>query len=182
MAFKEWAGVCEALAAGQQSIVLRKGGIAEGARGFVPEHPRFWLYPTHLHEGEQGLRLSPDPDRSRTSPRLDVVEIRTLVATGPIWWVDRLEVLDRLEPFHVWTEETVHKRFHYRKPGLWVLGVRVYRQDEPFAVPITAEHAGCKTWVPLDPPLETEAVLPTLDNQEFSRVMDDLRLVLNVDQ
>jgi hypothetical protein len=111
-----------------------------------------------------------------------VVDIRTLVETGPIGWVDRLEILDRLEPFHVWTEETVHKRFHYRKPGLWVLGVRVYRRDEPFAVPITAEHAGCKTWVSLDPPLVTEAVVPVLDDQEFGRVMEDLRLALNIDQ
>ena len=31
--FKEWAIVCEALGRGEQSIILRKGGIAEGREG-----------------------------------------------------------------------------------------------------------------------------------------------------
>ena len=30
IAFKEWAGVCAALAEGRQSLIVRKGGIAEG--------------------------------------------------------------------------------------------------------------------------------------------------------
>lgn len=33
--FKEWAVVCEALGRGQQCIVVRKGGIAEGREGFA---------------------------------------------------------------------------------------------------------------------------------------------------
>jgi hypothetical protein len=32
--FKEWALVCEALGRGEQTIILRKGGIAEGRGGF----------------------------------------------------------------------------------------------------------------------------------------------------
>jgi len=50
------ARICDALAEGRQSLILRKGGIAEGPRGFVPEHDTFWLYPTHVHQAEQGLR------------------------------------------------------------------------------------------------------------------------------
>ena len=34
IAFKEWAIICEALGAGVQSIILRKGGIHEGREGF----------------------------------------------------------------------------------------------------------------------------------------------------
>jgi hypothetical protein len=180
-AFKEWAGVCDALADGSQSLILRKGGIAEESGGFVPEHNLFWLYPTRVHEAEQGLRLPRAPGRpSRTTP--DVVEVRTLVETGPIWWVDRSERLAELEALHVWTEETVSKRFHYRKPGLWVLGVRVYHRDEPFDIPVTPDHAGCKTWVPLDPPLETAGVAPVLDDQEYHRVMDRIRSAMNTDR
>ena len=29
VAFKEWLGVCEALGSGRQSLILRKGGVAE---------------------------------------------------------------------------------------------------------------------------------------------------------
>ncbi len=61
IAFKEWASVCDALLAGRQTIILRKGGISEGkAPGtFVPEHSQFWLYPTWVHQAEQGVRESP---------------------------------------------------------------------------------------------------------------------------
>ncbi len=38
IAMKEWAAVCLALAEGRQSLLLRKGGIAEGSGGFRMEH------------------------------------------------------------------------------------------------------------------------------------------------
>ena len=54
VAFKEWAAVCHALAAGIQSVILRKGGIAERGGSFHPEYSRFWLYPTYFHEPRAG--------------------------------------------------------------------------------------------------------------------------------
>jgi hypothetical protein len=54
-AFKEWAVICEALAQGKQSIILRKGGIAEDECEFGVEHTRFWLYPTFTHQQNDGI-------------------------------------------------------------------------------------------------------------------------------
>src|SRR3954468_6229695 len=48
--FKEWALVCEALGRGEQTILLRKGGIAEGRGGFGFRHSEFFLFPTFFHE------------------------------------------------------------------------------------------------------------------------------------
>ena len=48
--FKEWALVCEALGRGEQTILLRKGGIAEGREGFGFRHDEFFLFPTFFHE------------------------------------------------------------------------------------------------------------------------------------
>ena len=59
VAFKEWAAVCRALADGTQTVILRKGGIAEAGGEFRPEHARFWLYPTHFHE-QQRAGLKPE--------------------------------------------------------------------------------------------------------------------------
>ena len=58
VAFKEWAGVCDALIEGRQTVIIRKGGISEtaGPGEFDLEHPEFWLYPTWVHQAEQGLR------------------------------------------------------------------------------------------------------------------------------
>jgi hypothetical protein len=177
VAFKEWAGVCEALADGRQSLILRKGGIAEGPGGFVPEHARFWLYPTYVHQAEQGLRtVSEDALPARPAP--GTVAIRALVLVETIAFLDRPEVLPALELWHVWTEETVAKRFQYRKPGLWVLGVRVYRRPDPWTVAETPEYTGCKTWVQLDTPLSTGGLVPVLDSQEHARRLQGLREVL----
>ena len=71
IAFKEWAGVCDALIDGRQTLVVRKGGISEpaGPGGFAPEYPEFWLYPTWVHQAELGLRTGARP--SGTSPTAD---------------------------------------------------------------------------------------------------------------
>ena len=173
IAFKEWAGICEALAQGQQSLILRKGGIAEGPKGFSPEHDLFWLYPTRVHEAEQGLKDGASAPLD-TSPH-DVVELRALAKVEAVWFADRLDVLEALDDLHAWTAETVAKRFHYRRPGLWVLGVRAFRTPGPVAIAAAPEHAGCKTWVPLDPPPSTAGAEPTLDDEGFAVRMDRLR-------
>jgi hypothetical protein len=92
--------------------------------------------------------------------------------------VDREEQLGALIDFHVWTEETVAKRFHYRRPGLWILGVRIYRLPTAAHLAVTPEQLGCKTWVSLERPLPTAELVPALDDEENTRRMDRLRLAL----
>src|SRR5262245_56106998 len=72
IAFKEWAAVCEALAAGRQTIILRKGGIHEGREGFRVEHDRFWLYPTRFHQAADAL-----------TPDAELYSKRALAGTAP---------------------------------------------------------------------------------------------------
>ena len=55
MAFKEWGVVVDALGSGEQIVVLRKGGIAEGREGFQVEHEKFWLFPTRFHQQAEGV-------------------------------------------------------------------------------------------------------------------------------
>ena len=161
IAFKEWAGVCDALAEGRQSLIVRKGGIAEGPRGFAPEHDIFWLYPTFVHQSEQGLRTTAAVPR--LTPPSETVALGTLAVVDSIAFVEHEDTLAALFELHVWTEETLLRRFHYRQPGLWVLGVRVFRRSDPHWLEVSAEHAGCKTWVSLDPPPATDGCAPVLD-------------------
>ena len=58
--FKEWALICDALGRGEQSIILRKGGIAEGRAGFRFQHEEFLLLPTLFHEQVNKLKLPPE--------------------------------------------------------------------------------------------------------------------------
>jgi hypothetical protein len=179
VAFKEWEGVCSALERGEQSIILRKGGIEEGPGGFVPEYPAFWLYPTRVHQAQQGLKPGTETIEGREeSAPAGSVALGALAVVDLIGLVDRPEILPALDALHVWTAETVLKRFHYKRPGLWVLGVRVYKAPDPFVLPVTPEYAGCKTWVPLGRPLPTRGVSPVLDADDFQARTDRLRAVL----
>lgn len=170
IAFKEWERVCLALTSGRQSLILRKGGIAEGPGGFTPEHGIFWLYPTAVHQAQQGLK----PEAQFGQSRLDEhsVPIDGLSIVGRVWRVDRKEALEGIEPLHVWTPATVAARFAYRKPGLWVLAVRMYQLAEPHRVEVTPAYAGCKTWVELDAPLSTAGVRPVLSDNAFHDQMN----------
>lgn len=177
--FKEWSGVCDALAGGDQILILRKGGIAEGPGGFTPEHPFFWLYPTHVHEVQQGLRIDgPVPAPASDDLPPGAVAIRALAAVETVRRIDREDDLDALEGFHVWTSETVHKRFRYRSPGLWALVVRVWTAARPTTLIATPEQLGCKTWVDLDPPPPTFGLAPALDDEAWRRRREALPAVL----
>ena len=178
IAFKEWAGVCDALGSGRQSLILRKGGISEGPGGFRPEHPAFWLYPTFVHEAEQGLRT---PGPAKTIEQPGVVGIETLVVVEWFGRVERPEQLEALASFHDWTEATILGRFRYRTPGLWALAVRAYRRLQPWPVAIISAHLGCKTWVPLESPPSTSGLVPVLASEESCRVVHSIRSALTAE-
>lgn len=170
VAFKEWLGICRALASGRQSLLLRKGGISEGPGGFRPEHPAFWLFPTRLHEAAQGIRPAPDEPAADPAPGAapsPELVLSTLAVVESATWVDDPDALAALEPLHAWTAETVASRFAYRAPGLWVLGVRAYHDPEGgHAIVPTAAQAGCRSWVTLDPPLAVAGLAPVLGEAE----------------
>jgi len=54
-AFKEWAVVVDALGAGDQILIIRKGGISESRGGFKPEHPAFLLFSTRYHQQRESV-------------------------------------------------------------------------------------------------------------------------------
>ena len=178
VALKEWSGTCAALASGRQSILLRKGGIAEEGGRFVPEHPAFWLYPTALHQDQQGLRAEFAGPPPAAGPGT-VVGLSILAVVGVVAYLDRPEALDELREFHVWTDETVHRRFAYRTPGLWVLGVRVFLAPDPWPLLVTAEQVGCKSWVALETSPPTSRLVPGPGGSEFLDRMGRLRAAMD---
>src|SRR5437870_3734933 len=60
-ALKEWAVICRTLADGRQSLLLRKGGIAEEAETFALEQKLFWLLPTYTHQKPQAIKPEAKP-------------------------------------------------------------------------------------------------------------------------
>src|SRR3954469_9083915 len=100
--FKEWALVCEALGRGEQSVILRKGGIAEGRAGFGFRHTEFFLFPTFFHEQIEKVRNSPV---GIPSERAGEIEIKFFAKLELAAFLDSWEKVTALEPFHILESE-----------------------------------------------------------------------------
>lgn len=150
VAFKEWQLVSDALASGEQSVILRKGGISEGKAGFQWIHDRFFLYPSLFHE--QAQQAKPDAEgNERTLPRAggeegDVafsVYVETL-KTGRL--TDWDEVV-RLDPYHIWKEEIIRERFEWGdEPGISYAIVKAWQLTDPWILADRKTFGGCRSW------------------------------------
>src|SRR5262245_36726696 len=132
-ALKEWAVICRALAEGRQALILRKGGIAEAGGEFRVEHTRFWLYPTYIHQQRAGIQPEALPlleQAEAERPPPGVVRLTHFAEVAGVYHVHDLVSALFLSHFHLWSAETVKARFAYRRPGLYVLPVRVYGAAE----------------------------------------------------
>jgi hypothetical protein len=88
--FKEWSLVCDALGCGEQSIILRKGGIAEGREGFSFRHREFFLFPTFFHEQVKKVRKA-----SANLPVAgDTIAIRWYAKTERVLRIDSLGIAE----------------------------------------------------------------------------------------
>ena len=168
VALKEWATVCRALETGRQIVLLRKGGILEAIGGFELENPQFLLFPTHLHQN-LGM-LKPEAHAGFETHTAEPERI-TLSAAAAVTDIVRLRSraqMDALDEEHVWTPPLIDMRFNYRPANpLFLLLVRAYRLRQPVTIDNTPEYAGCKSWVPLDAPVETAGATPALQDAAY---------------
>ncbi len=176
-AFKEWAIVCEALARGKQTIILRKGGIHEGREGFRVAHPQFWLLPTRFHAAADALTPAADAFIP-AAEQMNVAGaflVRHFAVVEHVLQLARQEEAIALAGLHIWSEGTVRQRFHYKQPGLYCLAVRVFARSEPQRVDDTPAIAGCRSWVELPRPLSTQGLTPAVDDATFQQMLSDLK-------
>ena len=151
-AFKEWAAICRALAAGRQDVILRKGGIVEPGGAFRPEHAEFLLMPTFVHQGPESLvpdacDLLVDIDADR--PPEGAVVLRHVARVRHALRIRALADLAAFRPRHVWSDAVVAERFHRWQDELHVLEVEVSPLPAPLTLPWHASYGGCKSWVEL---------------------------------
>lgn len=177
VALKEWASLVEALAAGRQIFLLRKGGIVEAKRGFELRHKEFLFFPTFEHQHAQFIR----PEyRNLLKSDEEQVRISYLARIAGVFSAPDFNVLQTASHHHIWTELFLRQRYEYRPDlPLSVIVVRVCRLAEPQTVPLRPSYAGCKSWVYLteEIPAEAFAVLP---DEEFEAAQDVLLKDLNI--
>lgn len=181
IALKEWAVVVEALAAGEQLLLVRKGGIRDPKGAFQLEHREFLLYPTWEHQSEETQsRIRPEFLKRYQAilehpPHPEAVPLRVYGGIGYIGQVQNSDQLEGLEKYHIWTSEFFVQRMKYRPqaPTLVVL-VRAYRLKQPIMHPVRPEYAGCKSWVPLQEAVPIEGAVPVVDNPRFRQALEEI--------
>ena len=190
IALKEWAVIVEALARGQQCLLLRKGGIADPDETFELAHREFFLFPTFEHQRREQIRPEFHPLFDEVVKRPPPAGPRAVVppplaaATGQVllplyagvagsWRVKKSEALSGLERMHIWTRDFLATRLSYKPeiPTLAVL-VRAYRLHKPPTILNTPEYAGCKSWVPLAEPLPVDGAIPVIPNLQFRQLLE----------
>jgi hypothetical protein len=171
--FKEWQVVCDALASGRQSILLRKGGIHEGRQGFSFAHESFFLFPTRFHALAHQVREG----SVTVLPEWQPGEMVTITHHAEAEWAITLtdwQQVAALEPLHIYSEQTVRDRFEWEGKGMasgsiHVALIRVRELAEPWEFPYETKYGGCRSWVNLPtPPLGwRDSARPVLDEATF---------------
>ncbi|ADG05243.1 DUF1802 family protein [Kyrpidia tusciae] len=171
LALKEWAVAIRALDAGDQILLLRKGGIVEETKDFRVRGASFFLYPTYEHQKKELVkpewhRQLEATLRGREMPPKEVEITHAARVVEDIELQDEA-ALANLADLHIWTENYASQRLHWRpyKP-LHVLAVRVYRLDEPRILPVRETYLGCTSWIRLEDQVSSRGV-PVLGDQEF---------------
>jgi len=177
-AFKEWAVTCEALAARQQVVLLRKGGIHERNGRFEVEHNEFWLFPTRFHQTPDELCDEARPLLQlveRAAPPAGIVRLSLYAVVEEVIELRDESHLARLADLQILNEATVAQRFRYRTPGLFVLPARIYRLAAPVELADSPHFAGCRTWVNLERDLPTKDLAPVLSDSTHREKWNQVR-------
>lgn len=169
--FKEWKLICDALEVGNQTLILRKGGISEGKHGFQWLHQEFFLFPTYFHEQPGQLRGEDDPGGDLIPTKeAGEVEVRLFAEIAQTWEITDLDQALSLERFHLWQPQVIEERFGYgENDGVSLALLRVQRLEEPWVLANRKAFGGCRSWLGLP---EDEG-LPTDWREELETVLSD---------
>jgi hypothetical protein len=172
IALKEWHLLCSALLQGQQSILLRKGGILESNNEFELEHPRFLLFPTYIHQDPASVKPAWRDHIVKLPKEPDQITIEGWAEVVKIFEVPSRPAMDALDDLHLWDKPLIDMRFNYRPNNpLYLMVVRAWRLAQSITVPYTIEYAGCKSWVPLETPVPAQDSVQAMDEAHIQRLL-----------
>ena len=184
MALKEWAVTVEAMAKGDQVLLLRKGGIHEDGKDFRVIHREFLFYPTYLHQKEDLLQPAYQPALRKLLEQPqdnDRITFTYWARAEEVLEISEREKVDNLEPHHIWTTAYAQSKLHW-KPMLpmSVLLLRIYKLEQPVTVPYLPEYGGCTSWVEVLSDVKLGRMEPVLNDAEFQRRCDDIKRSLGL--
>jgi len=166
--------VVSALTQGKQIILLRKGGLSDQENLFSLEHKEFFMFPTHLHQ----QRITVGREHLEKGSKFDVLTLTTYANSKGIFWVKNLNLLKKLEPFHIFSIDEIKNRFSRGKiPGIQVLLLRVYKLSSPVQIPMLPHFQGCKSWVDLGKEIPLLNFQPVLEDNAFYHQVKQIKKI-----
>jgi len=181
-AFKDWAIVVDALGRGDQIIILRKGGLAEGRGGFKMQHDEFLLFPTRYHQ--QGEMVTPEAAGRWTEieanfPPEDILRLEFCAKVEEWHEVKSLDQANQLRGQHIWNDQVIADRYEWgREQKIFAIALRVFQLPAAVELPMLEEYGGCKSWIEVEREIETESAAPVLDDEAFARKLEEFRSAL----
>ena len=184
MALKEWAVTVEAMAKGDQVLLLRKGGIHEDGKDFRVIHREFLFYPTYLHQKEDLLQPAYQPALRKLLEQPqdnDRITFSYWARAEELLEISEQEKVDNLKPHHIWTTAYAQSKLHWKPMlPLSVLLLRIYKLEQPVTVPYLPEYGGCTSWVEVLSDVKLGRMEPVLNDAEFQRRCDDIKRSLGL--
>lgn len=156
LGFKELSSVCEAIAAGRQSILLRKAGLRESTAESGFQARSFYLLPTHYHEKKKTAHGT----GFAVAVRVEVLRSGDLRDGS---------TLTRLADLTAYDPSTLREHFESRDEKLLHFAlIRAFRLEPAWQLPASPALSGCRSWFELPPvppairesPVAMEGTLP----------------------
>ena len=179
-ALKEWATVITALENGDQTVLLRKGGILETKSGFKVEDNKFALFPTYEHQDNSSLKSQFYrylADVREQKPRDGFNRITSYAEVLAEHDVYSMEKMEKLSDFHIWSDSYMVERMNWmpEKP-MTAIFLKVYKVA-PTEIPVLPEYSGCKSWIELN--VNTEPGSAVLNETELQQKLSEFRSIVN---
>ena len=161
-ALREWRSNCDAIEAGRQVLLIRKGGIAEGSEGFAVDAHRFAFLPTLFHQ-------------KHGTPSTEPIEVRVVGELVRAVEVPSDTPLGVLAAFHAYDPEQLATRVRYKpERPLTLMAIRAFRLRAPRVFSADVVRPVCRSWLslPVDPAsLELEPVASPLSLDELQAAL-----------
>jgi len=147
---KEWASIVNALENGDQTILLRKGGILDVASGFKIESKKFILFPTQEHQNEVNIKpqFYKHLEHAKQNPPKNgfnkITSYAEVLAEADI---SSDEKIRDLSSFHIWSDKYINERRDWKPENpMKVMFLKTYKIPE-LETPLKSEYQGCKSWI-----------------------------------
>ncbi|MEM4253364.1 MAG: DUF1802 family protein [Candidatus Nitrosotenuis sp.] len=179
-ALKEWATVVQALEAGDQLVLLRKGGILDVASGFVFESKKFLLFPTFEHQSFDNIKapfhkylnfVNESKSQDGTNRITSYAEV---IAETDL--TDKNKI-NKLSEFHIWSDSYISTRMAWMpQKAIKVAFLKTYLIDE-FEIPLKPEYHGCKSWIEINANIDSGR--PVLSESELRSKLQKFKEIVN---